>query len=52
MLVDFDGTEDADEIAEAIVDAIDDEDEIVKIITELYFLLNTPERVQVKRNIG
>ena len=51
-MIDLDGTEEMTDVADELVEAIDNEAEVVELITELYFLLKTPERVQVKRNLG
>ena len=48
-MVDLDGME-AFDIALEIVEQLDDK-EIVAVIAELYFLLDTPERVEVKKRI-
>ena len=43
--------EDIEEVAEALQEQLED-DEIMKLIAELYFMLDVPERVQVKRAIS
>ena len=51
MSVDYTGREDMEEVMEDLTEVFD-EDEIVRLITELYFSLDTPARLDVKRNIS
>ena len=49
-MFDYDG-EDLEDVAEALQEQLED-DEIVKLIAELYFMLETKERVEVKKAIS
>ena len=51
MSVDYTGREDMEEVMEDLTEVFD-EDEIVRLITELYFSLDTQARLDVKRNIS
>ena len=51
MLLEINGNEEIEDIASELADTLENK-EVVELITELYFLLETPERVQVKRYIG
>ncbi len=45
--------EEMQEVAEQLVGVIDDENKIVELITELYFLLDeTKDKIAVKKNIS
>lgn len=47
-----DETDDMVDVANDIEDEIDDKDKLVELITELYFLLEVPERIRLKKNIS